>query len=39
MYGINVTEILKMCMKKFNAEKNILANLQGVDLHIAGGIL
>ena len=28
-----VTYILKMCMKKFNAEKN-LKNLQGFDMHI-----
>ena len=34
-----VTDILKMCMKKFNAEKNFWTNLQGFDLHIAGGIL
>ena len=34
-----VTDILKMCMKKFNAEKNFLDRLQGFDLHIAGGIL
>ena len=39
MHGRYVTDILKMCMKKFNAEKIILTNLQGFDLHIAGGIL
>ena len=39
MYDRYITDILKMCMKKFNAEKNVLTNLQGFDLHIAGGIL
>ena len=41
MHGRYVTDILKMCMKKFNAEKNIyfFTNLQGFDLHIAGVIL
>ena len=40
MHGRYVTDILKMCMKKFNAEKKyLLTNLQGFDLHIAGGIL
>ena len=39
MCGRYATDILKMCMKKFNAEKIILINLQGFDLHIAGGIL
>ena len=39
MHGRYVTDILKMCMKKFNAEKKIWTNLQGFDLHIAGGIL
>ena len=40
MHGRYVTDILKMCMKKFNADKNIfLTNLPGIDLHIAGGIL
>ena len=34
-----VTDILKMCMKKFKAEKIILTNLRGFDMHIAGGIL
>ena len=40
MHGRYVTDILKMCMKKFNAEKkDFWTNLQGFDLHIAGGIL
>ena len=39
MHGRYVTDILKMCMKEFNAEKIFLTNLQGFDLHIAGGIL
>ena len=39
MYGRYVTDILKICMKKFNVEKIFLTNLQGFDLHIAGGIL
>ena len=39
MHGRYVTDILKMCMKKFNAEKFFLTNLQGFGLHIAGGIL
>ena len=40
MHSRYVTDILKMCMKKFNAEKkNFWTNLQGFDLHIAGGIL
>ena len=39
MLGRYVTDILKMCMKKFTAEKIILTNLQGFDMHIAGGIL
>ena len=39
-----VTDILKIGMKKFKAEKIILTNLQGFNLqgfdkHIAGGIL
>ena len=34
-----VTDILKMCMKKFNAEKYVLTNLQDFNLHFAGGIL
>ena len=38
MYGRFVTDILKMCMKKFNAEYFFFwTNLQGFDLHIAGG--
>ena len=37
MHGRYVTDILKMCMKKFNTEK--MTNLQGFDLHIAGVIL
>ena len=37
MHDRYVTDILKMCMKKINAEKNIfLTNLQGFDLHSAG---
>ena len=36
MYGRYVTDILKMCMKKFNAEKVIVTNLHGFNLHIAG---
>ena len=36
---VGMLDILKMCMKKFNAEKYFLTNLQGFDLHIAGGIL
>ena len=39
MHGRYVTDILKMFMKKFNAEEIFLTNLQGFDLHIAGGIL
>ena len=40
MHGRYVTDILKMCMKKLNAEKIIVwTNLQGFDLHIAGCIL
>ena len=39
MLGRYVTDILKMCMKKFKAEKIIFDNLQGFDMHIAGGIL
>ena len=40
MPGRYVTDILKMGMKKFKAEKIILTNLQGFDdKHIAGGIL
>ena len=40
MLGRYVTDILKMCMKKFKAEKKFfLTNLQGFDMHIAGGIL
>ena len=37
MHGRYVTDILKMCMKQFNAEKIFLTNLQGFDLHLAGG--
>ena len=37
MHGRYVTDILKMCMKKRNAEQIFLTNLQGFDLHIAGG--
>ena len=39
MHGRYVTDILKTCMKKFNAEKIFLTNLKGFDLHIAGDIL
>ena len=39
MLGRYVTDILKICMKKLNAEKIIFDKLQGFDLHIAGGIL
>ena len=39
MHGRYVKDILKMCMKKFNAEKLFLTNLQGFDLQLAGGIL
>ena len=36
MHGRYVLDILKMCMKKFNAEKIFLTNLQGFDLYVAG---
>ena len=39
MHGRYVTDIFKMCMKKFNAKKIFLIKLQGFDLHIAGDIL
>ena len=40
MHDRYVTDILKMCMKKFNAEKkSFLTNLLDFDLHLAGGIL
>ena len=39
MHGRYVTDILKMCMKKFNADFFFLTNVQGFDLLIAGGIL
>ena len=39
MYGRYVSDIMKMCMKKFNAKNYFLTNLQGFDQHIAGGIL
>ena len=39
MHGRYVTDILKMCIKKFNAEKKFWTNLQGFNVHIAGGIL
>ena len=39
MHDRYVTDILKMCMKKFNAEKIIFDNLHDFDLHFAGGIL
>ena len=38
MHGRYGTDILKMCMKKFNAEIFFLTNLQGFVLHIAGGV-
>ena len=34
MHGRYVTDILKMCMKKFNAEKIIFTNLLGFDLYM-----
>ena len=36
MQGRYVTDILMMCMRKFDNEKYFLTNLQGFDLHIAG---
>ena len=42
MHGRYVTDILKMCMKKFNPEKIIFDKFTGFDdfdLHLAGGIL
>ena len=39
MHSRYVSDILKMCIKKFNAKNYFLTNLQGFDLHIAGGIL
>ena len=40
MNGRYVTDIFKMCIKKFNAEKIIFDKFKGFDdLHIAGGIL
>ena len=39
MHGRYVTDILKMCMKKFNREKIIFDKFTGFDLHLAGGIL
>ena len=39
MHDMYVTDILKMCMKKFTVEKYFLTNLQDFDLHFAGGIL
>ena len=39
MGGRYVTDILKMCMKKFKAEKIIFDKFTGSDMHIAGGIL
>ena len=36
MHGRYFTDILKMCVKKLNAEKIILANLEGFDLRIGG---
>ena len=36
MHDRYVTDILKMCMQKFNAEKIILTNLQDFDLHFEG---
>ena len=37
MHGRYVTDKLKMYMKKLYAQKIILTNLQGFDLHITGG--
>ena len=37
MHGRYVTDILKMCMKKFNLEKIIFDKFTGFDLHLAGG--
>ena len=39
MHGRYVSDIMKMCMKKINAKNLFFTNLQGFDLHIAGGIL
>ena len=36
MHGMYVTDILKMCMKKFNVEKIFFDKFTGFDLHIAG---
>ena len=36
MHGRYDTDILNMCMKKFNAEKIILTNVQRFDLHTTG---
>ena len=36
MHGRYVTDILKMCMKKFNPEKIIFNKFTGFDLHLAG---
>ena len=45
-YKFTVTNILKICMKKFNSEKNNILQIYRVlnlaifkQLHIAGGIL
>ena len=37
MHGMYVTDISKMCMKNFNAEKIVFDKLQGFHLHIARG--
>ena len=37
MLGRYVTDILKMCMKKFKAEKIIFDKFTGFDMHLAGG--
>ena len=39
MHDRFVTDILKMCIMKFNAEKIFFYNLQDFDLNFAGGIL
>ena len=36
MHGKYVTDLLKMCMMKLNAERIIFDNFTGFDLHIAG---
>ena len=36
MHGRYVTDVLKICMKKFNGEKYFLTKKTSFDLHIAG---